>query len=239
MLQLGNQFLVDNKECVNVPRNGDPMCKRQRTYEIAAAIPQMPARTNSKFKTHFCAKFRLGNCRYGNKCQFSHGIQEMRKRLPVPVIDNNVLARNWNGNCRKLCRMFYMGKRCTYGENCCFLHVNPETSGYGNSKPWLKRKLCNIWESTGSCQFGNICIFAHGQAELEKPDCHITLVSGSIQMNTAHRVSTGKAGVIQTTRKPEQVQGRNFISKLKTSQKLSGIYADWIEDESFFHNLLK
>ncbi|WCJ40596.1 Zinc finger CCCH domain-containing protein 44 [Euphorbia peplus] len=244
MLHLGTQF---PKESPNVPQNGVPMCKRQRTCPIAAGVPQIPARTTpatatpQNFKTHLCAKFRLGHCGYGNKCMFAHGIGEMRKpSYPVPIpVPVRVMGQDLNFG--KMCRMYYMGKQCSYGDTCRFVHVDPQRngcasgSGSGSSRPWIKRKLCNRWELTGSCHFGKMCLFAHGQAEL---DCHITLASGSIQINTSESVVRSKTG-IWTSRNQQQVQGGKLDSKPESIQKLAGIYADWIEDKSHFSNAVK
>ncbi|KAL5065057.1 hypothetical protein RYX36_026794, partial [Vicia faba] len=93
----------------------------------------------------------------------------------------------------KLCKKYYCGEQCPYGDNCSFLHEDPakfgddswktrrETSSIsigtiGNNlednktmtKPprgtYWKTKPCLKWKHTRSCPFGDDCDFAHGDA---------------------------------------------------------------------------
>ncbi len=68
-----------------------------------------------KFKTELCKKFMsFGYCRYGDKCQFAHGMAELRV-----------------GNRPKLyktsrCKSFQETGYCKYGDRCIFVHDESE-----------------------------------------------------------------------------------------------------------------
>lgn len=87
------------------------------------------------FKTRLCAKFRMGQCRNGENCNFAHGEEDLRK--PPHNWQELVAGRtedrgngNWEDDDRiihrmKLCKKFYNGEECPYGERCNFLHKEP------------------------------------------------------------------------------------------------------------------
>lgn len=138
-----------------------------------------------------CLKFLEGNCRNGDACTFAHGAEDLRE--PPPNWQQITKDRGWNNNDErglvhrmKICKKFYNGEECPYGDKCNFLHIdNGESSvirigtagpgignardlnlgcgNGGNMKPtcW-KTKLCSKWEMTGHCPFGERCHFAHG-----------------------------------------------------------------------------
>ncbi|KAJ9163131.1 hypothetical protein P3X46_022833 [Hevea brasiliensis] len=94
--------------------------------------------TSIFFKTRMCAKFRTGNCRNGENCNFAHGMQDLRQPPPnwqelvgVGVRgEEDRSAGNWDDDQRiihkmKLCKKFYNGEECPYGESCNFLHEDP------------------------------------------------------------------------------------------------------------------
>lgn len=89
------------------------------------------------FKTRLCAKFRMGQCRNGENCNFAHGEEDLRK--PPPNWQELVAGRtedrgngsgSWEDDDRiihkmKLCKKFYNGEECPYGDRCNFLHKEP------------------------------------------------------------------------------------------------------------------
>ncbi|KAE9609699.1 hypothetical protein Lal_00006568 [Lupinus albus] len=87
------------------------------------------------FKTRMCAKFMLGSCRNGENCNFAHGIEDMRQPPPnwqelVGLRGSNDAAGNWDDDQKiihkmKLCKKYYNGEECPYGERCNFLHEDP------------------------------------------------------------------------------------------------------------------
>ena len=65
-----------------------------------------------KFKTEMCRNWQLtGTCRYGDKCQFAHGLEDLRVRC-VPLQFKT-----------RLCRSFSQFGVCAYGDKCRFIHT--------------------------------------------------------------------------------------------------------------------
>ncbi|XP_050205425.1 zinc finger CCCH domain-containing protein 39 [Mercurialis annua] len=121
-----------------------PPFKRPRNSEDGNRIPlpsNLPVNkgtTNIFFKTRMCAKFRTGNCRNGENCNFAHGMQDLRQPPPnwqdlvgsVGRGEEDRPAGNWDDDQRiihkmKLCKKFYNGEECPYGDRCNFLHEDP------------------------------------------------------------------------------------------------------------------
>lgn len=89
-----------------------------------------PAPSNSsRYKTELCRPFEEnGTCKYGDKCQFAHGISELRTLTRHPKYKT------------ELCRTFHTTGFCPYGPRCHFIH-NSEDS---------KKCLLNTLQSNGS-----------------------------------------------------------------------------------------
>lgn len=68
--------------------------------------------SNFKLKNELCRNFlQYGYCRYNTKCQFAHGIDELRQNSAV-----NMKYKT------KICQSFMNKGHCQYGERCNFLH---------------------------------------------------------------------------------------------------------------------
>ncbi|KAK1232086.1 hypothetical protein PQX77_004804 [Marasmius sp. AFHP31] len=74
-----------------------------------------PSANNRKlglYKTELCRSWEeKGSCRYGNKCQFAHGEQELRRVSRHPKYKTEI------------CRTFWVSGSCPYGKRCCFIHT--------------------------------------------------------------------------------------------------------------------
>ncbi|XP_052198454.1 zinc finger CCCH domain-containing protein 39 [Diospyros lotus] len=87
------------------------------------------------YKTRMCLKFLEGSCRNGEHCTFAHGPEDLREPPPnwqeiVAAREKDKGAGNWNDDQRiihrmKICKKFYNGGECPYGEKCNFLHEDP------------------------------------------------------------------------------------------------------------------
>lgn len=68
-----------------------------------------------RYKTEMCRPFgETGHCKYGEKCQFAHGPQEMRGLPRHPKYKT------------ELCRTFHSIGFCPYGPRCHFIHSEDE-----------------------------------------------------------------------------------------------------------------
>ncbi|XP_070569431.1 mRNA decay activator protein ZFP36L1-like [Ptychodera flava] len=70
---------------------------------------------SSRYKTELCRPFEEnGTCKYGDKCQFAHGIPEVRSLNRHPKYKT------------ELCRTFHTVGFCPYGPRCHFIHSAEE-----------------------------------------------------------------------------------------------------------------
>ncbi|KAK1301767.1 Zinc finger CCCH domain-containing protein 9 [Acorus calamus] len=68
-------------------------------------------------KTELCNKWQeTGSCPYGPRCQFAHGIAELRPVIRHPRYKTEI------------CRMVLHGLRCPYGHRCHFRHSTTTTT---------------------------------------------------------------------------------------------------------------
>ena len=72
---------------------------------------------SSRYKTELCRPFEEnGHCKYGDKCQFAHGVDELRNLHRHPKYKTEP------------CRTFHTIGYCPYGPRCHFIH-NDEDEG--------------------------------------------------------------------------------------------------------------
>ncbi|GER39879.1 zinc finger CCCH-type family protein [Striga asiatica] len=94
------------------------------------------------YKTRMCAKFIDGTCKNGDHCTFAHGPDDLREPPPnwQEIIrekersSGQSSGNSWiGGGCSeneqqrlihrmKICKKYYNGEECPYGERCNFLH---------------------------------------------------------------------------------------------------------------------
>ncbi|KAL7205942.1 hypothetical protein ACSBR2_018791 [Camellia fascicularis] len=69
--------------------------------------------SNSFFKTEICRSWEdFSHCRYGSKCQFAHGKEEVRpSRFPIK-----------NKSEAQTCKSYSSSGSCSYGAKCRFVH---------------------------------------------------------------------------------------------------------------------
>ncbi|XP_018590694.2 mRNA decay activator protein ZFP36L1-like isoform X2 [Scleropages formosus] len=73
---------------------------------------------SSRYKTELCRPFEEnGACKYGDKCQFAHGVRELRSLSRHPKYKT------------ELCRTFHTIGFCPYGPRCHFVHNAEERRG--------------------------------------------------------------------------------------------------------------
>ncbi|XP_029628304.1 mRNA decay activator protein ZFP36L1 isoform X2 [Salmo trutta] len=80
--------------------------------------------TSSRYKTELCRTFaESGICKYGGKCQFAHGFDEIRDLNRHPKYKTEP------------CRTFHTIGFCPYGIRCHFVHNNEDDLGPGPARP--------------------------------------------------------------------------------------------------------
>lgn len=96
-------------------------------------MPQTTMHTNpAKYKTMLCKHFTSQKgCSFGDKCQFAHGLQELRNAGGVNPMSQQFLKfpqpkRGPNPQNYKIvkCKYYERDGTCRYGTLCSFAHVN-------------------------------------------------------------------------------------------------------------------
>jgi len=87
---------------------------RSHSEPVAERKPAQ-LQASSRYKTELCRPFEeSGQCKYGDKCQFAHGMHELRNMSRHPKYKTD------------LCRTFHTTGYCPYGARCHFVHNNEE-----------------------------------------------------------------------------------------------------------------
>lgn len=94
--------------------------------------PPPPPHISSRYKTELCRTFEeSGTCKYGAKCQFAHGMDELRGLSRHPKYKTEP------------CRTFHTIGFCPYGARCHFIHNADEMQAAGSApqRPKLRPPL--------------------------------------------------------------------------------------------------
>ncbi|KAL7825104.1 hypothetical protein AOLI_G00323110 [Acnodon oligacanthus] len=97
------------------------------TVSLPILTPSLSAAastTSSRYKTELCRTFtERGLCKYGSKCQFAHGAEELRGINRHPKYKT------------ELCRTFHSIGFCPYGIRCHFVHNNEDDHAHARPQP--------------------------------------------------------------------------------------------------------
>lgn len=94
--------------------------RSKKTSKSSTVVVVNPAR----YKTEMCRQFEEhGSCRYGDKCQFAHGVAELRTLVRHPKYKT------------EMCRTFHTTGFCPYGLRCHFIHNDDERRASGPVSP--------------------------------------------------------------------------------------------------------
>ena len=90
--------------------------EQQRANHLAASGG---SNGSSRYKTELCRPYEEnGTCKYGDKCQFAHGYNELRSLVRHPKYKT------------ELCKTFHSIGFCPYGPRCHFIHNAEEARGH-------------------------------------------------------------------------------------------------------------
>ncbi|XP_072126207.1 mRNA decay activator protein ZFP36-like [Mobula birostris] len=108
------------------PWPGLGCCTRDGEWpEEPRVAQQQPPPPSPRYKTELCRPFQENSfCRYGDKCQFAHGLAELRTLSRHPKYKTEP------------CRTFHSTGFCPYGSRCHFIHNPEEERG---SRPRLRQ----------------------------------------------------------------------------------------------------
>ncbi|XP_078517449.1 mRNA decay activator protein ZFP36L1-like [Lissotriton helveticus] len=93
------------------------------------SLPATTPGLSSRYKTEQCRTYRENaTCKYGAKCQFAHGPEELRGLSRHPKYKT------------ELCRTFHTIGFCPYGARCHFIHNAEEQRFSSSARPPLLRQ---------------------------------------------------------------------------------------------------
>jgi len=111
-----------------------PQTRSMKTtnHNTSPAIPQSHLCV-TRYKTELCRPFtETGKCKYGDKCQFSHGIKELRILTRHPKYKT------------EYCRTFHTTGYCPYGPRCHFIHDIHEARTATQSNDFITRRHSDL-----------------------------------------------------------------------------------------------
>lgn len=134
-IPMNNEQFDPHSQPFKRPRNSE------EDHSNALSCPPMnplvnKGTSNIFFKTKMCTSFRVGMCSKGADCNYAHGMEDMRQPPPnwqeLTGLrgEDRSSSGNWDDDQKiihkmKLCKKFYNGEECPYGERCNFLHEDP------------------------------------------------------------------------------------------------------------------
>ncbi|EQC37060.1 hypothetical protein SDRG_05287 [Saprolegnia diclina VS20] len=102
---------LEHSHSMGMP-HGHYMDDGEDQYDLSGQI--VSPKNNAKpslYKTELCKRFsEYGSCRYGAKCQFAHGMPELRHVLRHPKYKTTK------------CKSYWGSGHCPYGSRCRFIH---------------------------------------------------------------------------------------------------------------------
>jgi len=124
--------------------DGAQLSSGTQSQKIPGSIIQTQSLPSSRYKTELCRPFEeFGTCKYGDKCQFAHGSQELRRMVRHPKYKT------------ELCRTFHTHGLCPYGHRCHFIHnddnlMTEESPNAVTNKTEMRRSVSSSGVSSSS-----------------------------------------------------------------------------------------
>jgi len=111
---LANSSLSDTSDVSSNPENPENPEKPEKVvfsrYKRNVDIEDELTKQNL-YKTEYCQSWmETGSCRYGPKCQYAHGNDELRPVIRHPKYKTEI------------CKTFSTTGHCSYGKRCRFIH---------------------------------------------------------------------------------------------------------------------
>ncbi|XP_053679546.1 protein TIS11 [Anopheles nili] len=119
---INNNNNTNNNNSGNNHTSNTSSSSGHRKLERTQSEP-LPQQVNtSRYKTELCRPYEeAGECKYGDKCQFAHGMQELRNLQRHPKYKT------------ELCRTFHSVGFCPYGPRCHFVHNAEEARNHNRN----------------------------------------------------------------------------------------------------------
>lgn len=146
-----DEVLVDNL-LSSGDSNGDGGEGRSQATSLLPMVepscpPLIPWVCSTRYKTELCTSYATsGSCKYAERCQFAHGLQELHVPFRHPKYKT------------ELCRTYHTTGCCYYGNRCLFVHDPAEQR---QAQRRRRRIPCRTFSALGVCPFGTRCNFLH------------------------------------------------------------------------------
>ena len=123
-LTLGTSFSTPSLPPFSPTQSQQAQTQLQTQSQLTQQAPITSHMTSSNnsgngnlYKTELCRSFmETGKCRYGSKCMFAHGQEELRSVQRHPRYRTEI------------CKSFHILGKCRYGTRCKFIHLKPGES---------------------------------------------------------------------------------------------------------------
>ena len=107
--------------------------------------------------------FAAKNCRFGDKCKFSHSIPPSSSLVAVPAPPKAGTPSKAEGD--KPCRSWDSHGKCKFGDKCKFKHAvgadgKPKSEPSATGASSGSSPLCRLWVEN-ACTYGDRCKFKH------------------------------------------------------------------------------
>jgi len=103
-----NSFLFDHHDDPSSSSSSSSTSSSSDSFSSSGANAKV---NTSRYKTEMCRPFQEnGSCKYGEKCQFAHGLSELR------TVTRHAKYKT------DLCRTYHASGFCPYGPRCHFVH---------------------------------------------------------------------------------------------------------------------
>ena len=119
--------ITENRAEPSITKTDLSRLRRRSTTKEDSPTTSVPVR----YKTELCRSYEEtgGSCRYGDKCQFAHGVSELRS------VDRHPRYKT------ELCRTFHARGFCAYGPRCHFIHNVDEVQRTAASSKQVRKSL--------------------------------------------------------------------------------------------------
>jgi butyrate response factor 1 len=124
--QIDAWSVVDENDNTNIKQHKRTPSNNSVTKSVDPEDKQIEDELShqNRYKTELCKSFNeTGICRYGTKCQFAHGKEEVRPILRHPKYKTET------------CKTFHTTGTCPYGTRCRFIHTKSKEETLMTIKP--------------------------------------------------------------------------------------------------------
>jgi hypothetical protein len=116
----------------------DNMHASSNTITNSSSASSSSSSAATRYKTELCRSFQEnGTCKYGEKCQFAHGMHELRSMIRHPKYKT------------EMCRTFHASGYCPYGPRCHFVH-DTSLEVYQQNQQNAAKQSANTTQSSSS-----------------------------------------------------------------------------------------